>query len=342
MDQLRPLPSVSIVIPTLNAVSILPDCLESIAVQDYPRERIEVIVADGGSTDGTLEAARRYGVRICENPLQTGEAGKAVGVKNAGNELVALIDSDNLLPSTDWLRRMVEPFSDPEIIGSEPWEYVWRAEDGFIDRYCALMGMNDPLCYFLGNYDRRNILSGKWTGIEVGEKDRGGWIEVTLTRKGVPTIGANGTVLRRALLEEMGVGDYLADIDLMAETVEKKGTVRCAKVKIGIIHLYCGSNIAKFARKQRRRIRDYLYYKKKNIRKYPWENLNRWGIVEFVLSCTLGVPLFYQALKGYVRKRDPAWMFHPVACWITLWVYGMERMRGFFVVREMSRKGWGQ
>ncbi len=38
--------------------------------------------------------------------LKTGDAGKAAGVKHAKNEIIALIDSDNILPSRDWLSRM--------------------------------------------------------------------------------------------------------------------------------------------------------------------------------------------------------------------------------------------
>lgn len=43
---------------------------------------------------------------IFPNPLRTGEAGKAIGVKEAKNEIIALIDSDNLLPQRDWLLKM--------------------------------------------------------------------------------------------------------------------------------------------------------------------------------------------------------------------------------------------
>lgn len=65
------------------------------------------------------------------NPLKTGEAGKAAGLKHAKNDIIAFIDSDNILPDKDWLKRMVEPFDDPEIIASEPIEYTYRASDGY-------------------------------------------------------------------------------------------------------------------------------------------------------------------------------------------------------------------
>ena len=53
-------PTISILIPTLNSAKTLRACLESIAMQDYPKDNIEIIIADGGSTDGTLEIISEF------------------------------------------------------------------------------------------------------------------------------------------------------------------------------------------------------------------------------------------------------------------------------------------
>jgi len=98
-------PSISIITPTYNSAKTLASCLDSIKNQDYKGD-IEIIIADGGSTDSTLEIAQKYTDKIYPNPLKTGEAGKAAGVKHARNEIIALIDSDNILPSGDWLSSM--------------------------------------------------------------------------------------------------------------------------------------------------------------------------------------------------------------------------------------------
>src|SRR3989344_2585550 len=102
-------PTVSILIPTLNASSVLGNCLESIKKQNYPAEKIEIIVADGGSSDGTVEIAKKYGAVVVENKLKTGEAGKAAALKACTGEFSALIDSDNILPDSEWLSQMIEP-----------------------------------------------------------------------------------------------------------------------------------------------------------------------------------------------------------------------------------------
>jgi len=183
-------PGVSVVIPTLNAQKTLEACLESISRQHYPGE-LEIIIADGGSTDDTLKIASRYGCKVVHNPAKTGEAGKATGIKRASCEVVALIDSDNILPGEDWIARMVAPFSNPAIAGSEPIKFEYRRSDPPLTRYCALMGMNDPICYFFKNYDRENTLTGSWTGLDIETADRGDFLEVHLDPDKALCDGAN-------------------------------------------------------------------------------------------------------------------------------------------------------
>jgi glycosyltransferase involved in cell wall biosynthesis len=62
---------VSIIIPTKNNADILEKCLESIHNSNYPRCKVEVIIVDGHSTDGTVEIAKRYGCRIAYEDVGT-------------------------------------------------------------------------------------------------------------------------------------------------------------------------------------------------------------------------------------------------------------------------------
>ena len=298
----------------------MPLCLQSINEQDYPKDKLEVIVVDGGSTDRTIDIAKEFGVtKILRNPLRTGEAGKALGVKATKNEIIAFIDSDNILDRKDWFKRMVEPFEDREIVGAEPLYYSYRREDGYITRYCALIGMNDPLCLFLGNYDRYSYLTGKWTELDVKQEDRGQYLKIELNEKAIPTIGANGFLIRREVLNECSIGNYLFDIDAVYELV-RQGYNKLAKVKIGIVHIFSNS-ISMFVRKQKRRIRDYTYYKNLGLRRYPWSSISKSKLFKFVIYTIFLFPLLVQAVRGYTKRHDNAWLFHILACWITLVIY---------------------
>jgi glycosyltransferase involved in cell wall biosynthesis len=316
-------PSVSIVIPTFNSAKTLRECLSSIAAQDYPKDKIEVIIADGGSTDGTQgiiqEASRSLNIRLLANALKTGEAGKALGLSHAGNEIVAFVDSDNILPAQDWLNLMLRPFSDAKIIASEPLCYTYRRRDNYITRYCALLGMNDPICLFLGNYDRYSSMTKRWTGIDVLEKQNDSYIEVGFLNGRIPTIGANGFFIRKNELAKYPIKDYFFDIDVLQFLYSLDPGIKVAKVKTGIIHIY-SKTIRKFVSKQIRRFKDYTYYKAQGLRYYQWQNNQKAGIFKFILYTVFGITII-QAIRGWWGKRDPAWFFHPAACLVTLCVY---------------------
>jgi len=338
------IPRVSFIIPTLNSGDTLNDCLEAIGSQDYPQERMEVVVADAGSTDTTLEIvkcfkAQHHGIatRVVDNPLKTGEAGKAAGMRQAECDVLAFVDSDNILEDAQWLSRMVAPFEDTDVIAAEPIRYTYRRQDSWITRYCALMGMNDPLCYFLGNFDRTNILSGLWTCMPHHVvKETEGYLKVTLDPARLPTIGANGFLIRRPLMGPWQKESYLFDIDILATLLAGNGRAAVAKVKVGIVHLFCGS-IRDFWRKQRRRVADYRYFSGIRERRYDWKGQSRAGLVYFCLSCGLLIPLLIQALRGWVRSRDRAMIGHPLLCLTTCLAYAAG-MAGR--ARPHSRRQW--
>ena len=332
----------SVVIPVLNSEKTLGECLAAIAAQAVNRSDYEIVVADAGSTDRTLEIAREAGVDvICSNPLKTGEAGKAAGIAASHGELIALIDSDNILPDPLWLGRMLAPFGDPEVIATEPIAYTSRPEDPALTRYFALLGMNDPICLFTRNYDRVSAITGKWTGLDISTEDRGDWLKLRLAADALPTIGANGFVFRRTLLEGTNWQPYLFDIDILFERIRRDGAVTVAKVKTGIVHLYC-AKLGDFARKQRRRIRDFLYFAQEKQRSYPWNRQRKTGILLFCLATVTLLPLVVQALIGFCRRPDRAWLYHIPVCWITLWIYGWGAVAKFCGCRQApaDRSRW--
>lgn len=333
-------PSVSIIIPTYNSSRSLGECLQNIRAQDYPAEKIEIVMVDAGSTDATLEIASQMNVtKILQNPLKTGEAGKAVAIEEAAGDLIAFIDSDNIIDGSDWLSTMVRPFEDPDIMCAESYALTYRLQDSTIDRYCALLGMNDPIHLFLGNYDRLSTLTGKVTGLPLKMTDKGQYYEVFLSKDSIPTMGANGFLIRKTVVAQADYRPYYFDVDVIYQLV-CLGHTKVGFVKKGIVHLYC-PDLRTFARKQARRINDYLHYRRLGLRSYPHQRY-LWGYIKFVGSCVLVFPLLVQSFLGYARKDDLAWFIHPVACWLTLVTYGIATVRSWFRTGEFDRTNWSQ
>lgn len=132
-------PSVAFVIPVLNAARDLPACLATLRDQDYPADRFEIIVVDGGSTDDTVALARSFGARVIPNPLKLAEPGVDLGFKAAAADIVVAMAADNGLPRADWLRLMMRPFMErPAVIGTFTQIVPHPSDNSFTKYYCRL------------------------------------------------------------------------------------------------------------------------------------------------------------------------------------------------------------
>jgi glycosyltransferase involved in cell wall biosynthesis len=96
-------PLVSIIIPVRNEERILGICLEAIGGLEYPKELVEVIVADSLSTDRSRQIAEAFGATVIPNPRQTVVSGRNCGVRASRGRFVAFTDADCLV-RPDWLK----------------------------------------------------------------------------------------------------------------------------------------------------------------------------------------------------------------------------------------------
>jgi len=100
----RARPTVSVVIPVYNRARYLERAVASVLAGDY--RDLEILVVDGGSTDGTVEAAEEFAgrgapVRVLHNPARVVATSLNVGLRAARGKYVAQLDSDDeYTPST--------------------------------------------------------------------------------------------------------------------------------------------------------------------------------------------------------------------------------------------------
>jgi rSAM/selenodomain-associated transferase 2 len=105
-------PVLSVVIPALNEAASIEACIASVATAEAS---VEIIVADGGSTDGTAERAARLGARIVLGPRGRSAQVNAGGHAAQGGTLLFL-HADTLLPE-GYDRDVLEALSDPAVAG---------------------------------------------------------------------------------------------------------------------------------------------------------------------------------------------------------------------------------
>lgn len=107
--------SISIIIPVFNGIKTLPQCLQAVTNQSF--DDYECIVVDDGSSDGSVETAKQFPVRIVE--LSGGPRGPAYsrnrGAEVARGQVLFFVDADVIIPP-DTLKKIAASFQRrPEI-----------------------------------------------------------------------------------------------------------------------------------------------------------------------------------------------------------------------------------
>ncbi len=232
-------PSITAVIPTLNSERTLRSCLESLSTQDYPQDYLEIIIVDGGSQDSTRQIAAAFGAVFIEEPgmKENPEARKAIGAARATNELILFVDSDNILPHKNWLKNMIEPLvNDREIIATQPLRYHYDKNLSLLNRYFSLFGVNDPIAYYFNKRDRLSWQEQDWRLFGSAE-DKGRYFKVTFRKDRLPTLGANGYLVRKDILFKARTNpEEFFHIDINYDLVVL-GYNKYGIVKDDIIHL---------------------------------------------------------------------------------------------------------
>jgi len=108
----EPKPFVSVIIPTYNEQERIERCLASVLEQDYPVERLEILIADGRSTDGTREKVTAFSdrhpqVRLVDNPKRIQSAAFNLGVREGRGDVIIRLDA-HASYGADYVRRCVE------------------------------------------------------------------------------------------------------------------------------------------------------------------------------------------------------------------------------------------
>lgn len=106
-------PFISVIIPVKNEEALIGECLKSLEQLNYPKDRLEIIISDGLSTDNTVNIAKSHNVKIIRNEAQTVAPGRNIGFQHSQGDLVAFSDADCLMDK-NWLSSALKYFQDDE------------------------------------------------------------------------------------------------------------------------------------------------------------------------------------------------------------------------------------
>ncbi|MEH2135768.1 glycosyltransferase [Nostoc sp.] len=116
------LPMVSVVVPIYNGEADLPELINCLLSQTYPKERVEYLLVDNNSSDRTLSnlktSAENCPIKIrplSENQIQSSYAARNTGIRATTGEIMVFTDAD-CRPQPQWLDALIQPFVNKEVV----------------------------------------------------------------------------------------------------------------------------------------------------------------------------------------------------------------------------------
>lgn len=296
---------VSFVIPTLNSEPILGQCLKSIRDQDVPSGNYEILVADGGSKDRTVDIARQYGCRLVEATGLLAEAAKKAAFAEAKGNYIALVDADNEIAGTEWLRKALSAIGKhPDALGFESY-YFKHPRDSHLNRFLTgdVLGA-DPCVRSMSSQPR--LVSQDAEGVQVFE----------LPADGAYPTGANGFIFRKDLLKNVDPAEPYHEAAFFPVLIHQGRRKLVKAAGCGVYHHYV-RGLKDFLRKRRRNMINYMLRKQEvsvtwDSESFPWRKLWALGYNGTAIG-----PAMEGAIRAMVR-RDPEWLLYPAAAWVSV------------------------
>jgi cellulose synthase/poly-beta-1,6-N-acetylglucosamine synthase-like glycosyltransferase len=118
----EPLPTLSIIVPTKNEDAVIRRCLDGLLEADYPKDKLQIIVVDGNSTDGTCKICAEFEGKypknfkfICEQTSKGKPAALNLALPYINGEIVGVFDADSL-PEKDVLSKVALYFNNGKVM----------------------------------------------------------------------------------------------------------------------------------------------------------------------------------------------------------------------------------
>jgi cellulose synthase/poly-beta-1,6-N-acetylglucosamine synthase-like glycosyltransferase len=186
-------PSCSVLIPAHNEAKVIGATIESMLKLNYPKDKLQIIVINDGSTDSTKEIIESYAlhdsrVELFDIPKGEGGKGKSrtlnIGVKAAKGEIIAIYDADNT-PDSNSLRYLVAQLIQHKELGAVLGKFrTVNKNRNWLTRFINIETLSFQSMLQAGRWQMNNIATLPGTNFVMWNwliKKLNGWDEEALT-----------------------------------------------------------------------------------------------------------------------------------------------------------------
>lgn len=318
-------PTISFVFPTLNGGEGVRRCLESVKKQNYPKNKIEVIVLDNGSSDNSVAIAREYTKKVFVS-LKSGFQPRADGMRMAsGDYIYMILEQDMELRSNYFIQKMVKPLiGNPDIVASFTREYP-RNDQSWVTRFISYHPIQlDPLFEFLSPSIEETIIK-KHTGYSLCRY---------IVGKVPPT---THMLFRKSYLKKTSVWNQKNDFDhdTIMGLIHAGYSLFAYVPGAGDYHHHA-KNLKELIGKRIRNLRCH-YFPQQDTLQYTWiDKTNRYSglrLLVWVIYANLFVPEFIRGCIRFFKYRDWALLMQPIIAITTT-----DAILFYFLLHPVGRK----
>ena len=300
---LSKLPKISYCVFTYNEEKNIEGSLTSIFAQDYPKERLEVIVVDDNSTDKTLEIVKKFPVKILHNGKRDGDLSATIGFNNATGDYFTAVGADMQFRGNDWFKQMVKPLMENPDMPAAVTKFYSHPKDSLVTKYLNLDPIQRDLVYqtFSIGFD------------EVKKEKKNGYYICQYSEDRIPpqTHGLYRVSIMRNIVEKQKIYYDMGNLILLV----KEGYTKFGYVPSAGYYHFHADNLKHLLGKRMRNInRSYLKYGTQVSTQdshFKWVDLSSFKdvvkIILLVICANLFFPIFFMSL--YKGLRHKSWLY---------------------------------
>ncbi len=330
---------VSIVIATFNSEKVLPLTLEAIKKQNFARERLEILIVDGGSTDQTLSIAKEYNCIVLQNPKTEPINAKIIGIRNARGKYLISIDHDEVMESPNSIQskvNLIEKHPECKVILCSG----YKRPDHYplLNQYISEFG--DPYSLFMYHFSKdchfmEKVLKQHYVIAEENEEHIIVEFQKGFQKQPIMEVCCAGTLINREYFIHFDnifehSGDFVHLFYLMLED----GCNKIGYIKGDPLVHYSVDSLKAYLPKLKWRVCNNVHFDDMGAcgfrGRQKYQSKMKYKKYFFILYCIFILPPLFHSAYLAISRKNAAYLLHTFLCWYVLLQIALQYMIKIF------------